>query len=176
MAPVRTALNMILDSHDPYPAQVMDSNWNVLMQNKSQAGLISFIFGAAKIPPTQNVLEGLFREDCFKPHVANWDEVASHSLRRLRKQVLVTGDEAIKALFERVLTLSPPANWQQPLDDLSDGPMLTVDIKMGDQVLSMFTTLSQFGTALNTGMQELMIESYFPANEQCRLLFNKLTS
>jgi transcriptional regulator with XRE-family HTH domain len=173
MAPVRKALSMILENHNPYPALVVDGNWNALMQSQSQAALMSLIVGGDGMPPTMNVLEGLFREDCFKNHIANWEEVASHSLRRLRKQVLMTGNKQNEELLKLLLSLSPPANWQQPSDDLSDGPMLTIDFKMGDQILSMFSTLSQFGTALDTGLQELMIESYFPADEQSRELFAK---
>jgi hypothetical protein len=52
--------------------------------------------------------------------------------------------------------------------------MLTIDIKLGEQTLSLFSTLSQFGTALDTGMEELLIESYFPANDACRQLFQQL--
>ncbi len=173
MAPVRKALSMILDNHNPYPAVVLDGNWNVLMQNQAQATLMSLVIGGDGVPPTANVLEGLFREDCFKHTIANWDDVASHTLRRLRKQVLMTGNKENEDLLKLLLSLSPPTDWQQPSDDQSDGPMLTIDFKMGDQTLSMFSTLSQFGTALDTGMQELMIESYFPADEQCRELFKK---
>jgi hypothetical protein len=38
----------------------------------------------------------------------------------------------------------------------------------------MFTTLSQFGSALDIGMEELLIESYFPANETSREFFKQL--
>lgn len=173
MAPVRQALNLILDNHDPYPALVMDGNWNVLMQNQTQQRLMSQIMGEDKKMPTNNILEAVFLEDGYKPFIVNWDHVASHLLRRLRKQVLAFNGTEQKTLYERLLTLSPPEGWQQPTDDLSDGPMLTVDFIVGDMALSMFSTLSQFGTALDTGMQELLIEAYFPANDECAELFAK---
>jgi hypothetical protein len=50
-------------------------------------------------------------------------------------------------------------------------PVLTVDIRVGDRVLSLFSTLSQFGTALDVGTQEILIESYFPANVESRAFF-----
>ena len=53
--------------------------------------------------------------------------------------------------------------------------MLTLDYVMARQTLSLFTTLSQFGTALDIGMQELMIESYFPANQASRQFFDRLS-
>ena len=36
MAPVKDALQLILDNHNPYPALVMDGSWNVLMANTAQ--------------------------------------------------------------------------------------------------------------------------------------------
>jgi hypothetical protein len=42
---------------------------------------------------------------------------------------------------------------------------------MDNQHSGAFTTLSQFGTALDIGMEELLIESYFPADETTRRFF-----
>jgi len=50
-------------------------------------------------------------------------------------------------------------------------PLLIRDLKMDNQHSDSFTTLSQFGTALDIGMEELLIESYFPADETTRRFF-----
>ena len=82
--------------------------------------------------------------------------MASHTLRRLRKRMLSFGKlPSDDALYKRVLEISPPDNWRQPNDSPSDGPMLTIDFKLGGQSLKMFSTLSQFSTALDAGMEEL---------------------
>lgn len=171
MAPVKDALQLVLDNHNPYPALVMNGNWNVLMANSAQQKMTAQIMKSA--PPTSNLLEAVFRQDCYKPFIENWDEVASHTLRRLRKQVLAFGKPEDDALYKRLLEMSPPENWQQPNDSPEDGPMLTVNFQMAGHSLKMFSTLSQFGTALDTGMEELLIESYFPANEECKEFFQQ---
>ena len=74
------------------------------------------------------------------------------------------------------MEMSPPDNWQQPDDSPSDGPMVTVNLNLGGQSLKMFSTLSQFGTALDAGMEELLIESYFPADEQSKAFFEQFAS
>ncbi|MEX0963506.1 MAG: helix-turn-helix transcriptional regulator [Pseudohongiellaceae bacterium] len=173
MEPVREALQMILDRHNPYPALVMDGGWNVLMTNSAQQKLAAQIAANDGALPTTNVLEAVFRQDGYRSFIENWDEVASHTLRRLRKQVLAFGKPADEALYKRLLEMSPPQNWQQPDDSPSDGPMLTVNITMAGQSMKMFSTLSQFGTALDAGMEELLIESYFPADEQCKRFFQQ---
>ncbi len=174
MAPVRAALNLILENHNPYPAVVMDGNWNMLMANQSQQQFLIQIAGNKPLP-TNNILESVFSEDGFRPYIANWEEVASHLLRRLRKQVLAYSNPQQEALYKRLLGMSPPQNWPQPDKSGDDGPMLTVDFKIGEHTLSLFSTLSQFGTALDIGMQELLIESYFPANDFSKQFFSELS-
>ena len=173
MEPVREALRLMLDNHNPYPALVMDGGFNVLMANSAQQMMAAQVMGAGGSPATANLLEAIFRQDSYRPHIENWDEVASHTLRRLRKQVLAFGRPGDDALYRRLLEMSPPDDWQQPQDSPDDGPMLTVDFTIGGQSLSMFSTLSQFGTALDAGMEELLIESYFPADEACKRFFEQ---
>ncbi len=171
MEAVRGALNLILDNHNPYPALVMDGCYNLLMANEAQQTLMALGLENITDIPTHNLMEALFREDMFRPLISNWDEVASHLLRRLRKQVLAYGNPGHKELYDRLIEMNPPADWQQPDDSTDDGPMLTVDFKLGDLTLSTFTTLSQFGSALDIGMEELLIESYFPADEKTKAFF-----
>ena len=172
MEPVKAALGLILENHNPYPALVMDGNYNLLMANQAQQNLMVQGLGPLPDLPTNNLLLALFREDMFRPLIANWDEVASHLLRRLRKQVLAYNSDSHKKLYDQIMTMDPPADWQQPDESGDDGPMLTIDFKLGGLTLSMFTTLSQFGTALDAGMEELLIESYFPANKASEEFFS----
>ncbi len=171
MGAVRAALNLILENHNPYPALVMDGCYNLLMANKTQQTLMALASGEGSEIPTHNLMEALFREDMFRPLIGNWEEVASHLLRRLRKQVLAYGNPGHKELYDRLINMNPPSAWQQPEDLSEEGPMLTVDFKFGDLTLSTFTTLSQFGSALDIGMEELLIESYFPADDQTKAFF-----
>ncbi|NKB32150.1 MAG: helix-turn-helix domain-containing protein [Pseudomonadales bacterium] len=172
MEPVRQALSMILENHNPYPALVMDSSYNLLMANQAQQALMSHALGSINELSSNNIMEALFDHSLFRPLIANWDVVASHLLRRLKKQVLAYGNPGQELLYKKLLTMSPPQNWEQPDESQEDGPMLTVDFKVGDLTLSMFTTLSQFGSALDIGMEELLIESYFPANEDSQQFFS----
>ncbi len=174
MQPVRATLGLILENHNPYPALVMDGNYNLLMANQAQQNLMALALGQDHQLPTNNLLMALFREDMFRPLIANWEVVASHLLRRLRRQVLAYDSEPHKALYQRILALDPPKNWQQPAEVGEDGPMLTLNFSLDGITLSMFTTLSQFGTALDTGMEELLIESYFPADKASEQFFSKL--
>lgn len=121
-----------------------------------------------------NLLVALIREDMFRPLIANWEVVASHLLRRLRRQVLAYDSESHKTLYQKILALNPPENRQQPGEIGEDGPMQPIDFSLDGITLSLFSTLSQFGTALDIGMEELLIERYLPANKFSEQFFSKL--
>jgi len=51
---------------------------------------------------------------------------------------------------------------------------LTIDYKWKNSTLRLFSTLTTLGTPLDVGLQELRIESFFPADEATRLVVNHL--
>jgi transcriptional regulator with XRE-family HTH domain len=174
LEPIRQALNLMLEKQNPYPALVLDGNWNILMMNASQQFMAAKLLPQRETSITSNLLELVFDDNGFRPLIANWNEVASFLLRRLRKQMLAYSKPGHVELYEKILTMNPPENWQQPELHGGDHPMLTLDMYVGDQCLSMFSTLSQFGTALDVGVEEILIESYFPADQKCRDYFAAL--
>jgi len=172
MRPVRHALKLMLENHNPYPALVMDSSYNLLMANSAQQRLFSQVVGTTGQLPTGNLLEAVFREDAFKPLLVNWSEVASHLLRRLRRQVLAYDKPEHRALMDKLLAMDVPDNWQAPEETPEDGPVLTIDFRVGDLTLRMFTAITQFGTALDIGVEEILIEHYFPVGTECETFFS----
>jgi hypothetical protein len=53
-------------------------------------------------------------------------------------------------------------------------PFLTIDYRWKNSTLRLFSTLTTLGTPLDVGLQELRIESFFPADEATRLVVNHL--
>lgn len=173
MAAVRDALLLMLDKQNPYPALVLDGDWNVLMSNAAQQALANHLAIKPRANGAVNLLELVFDQHCYRPHIVNWDEVAGHLLRRLHRQMLAYSRPSHATLFNKLLMMNPPPRWQQPDYQTAENPVLTVDILSGDQVLRMFSTLSQFGTALDVGTAEILIENYFPADETSKAFFQQ---
>src|SRR5271169_4187446 len=77
MKAAREALEMILRHHEPYPALVMDANWNVVMQNAAASRIVAYcVEGKAmrQLFPdgVVNFVELMFSPDGLRPHVLNW--------------------------------------------------------------------------------------------------------
>lgn len=174
MQPVRQALKIMLDNQDPYPAAVLNSHWDLQMANQSLQRLMAALLPAGRQRQPINMLEIIFDGEGLRSYMTNWNSVASMLLRRLRLQLQTQPKPELADLMDRLLAMDPPPQWQTPAPDAWEGPMLTSELNISGQALSVFSTLSSFGTALDAGLQELMIESYFPANETTRLFFERL--
>jgi transcriptional regulator with XRE-family HTH domain len=176
LAPVRYALNIMLDNHDPLPAAVMDGHWNLLMANKALQTVLELMLpGRPKEQVPMNMLEMVFDARALRPLIVNWEQVASALLRRLWRQAQTQRVEPIRRLYHQLLTMDPPKHWQTGGAD--DGvPVLTVQLVAGDCTLSLFSTLSTFGTAQDVGLQEITVESYFPADPVTRHFFESLAT
>lgn len=174
MQPVREALQIMLDKHNPYPAAVLDIEWNLLMSNGAMQTLMLALMPAERLQQSNNMLEHIFDHQGLRSYLSNWDTVAALLLRRLRLQLNTHPTAGLARLMEKLLSMAPPRNWQTPDPDSWEGPMLTSQLNIHGQSLNVFSTLSSFGTALDAGLQELMIESYFPADEATRLFFENI--
>jgi transcriptional regulator with XRE-family HTH domain len=174
MKPVREALDIMLESHNPFPCLVVDGCWNILLANRTQQRMMGHLLPAERLAQKLNLLELMFDPAGFRPLITNWDRVAGHLLRRFRRQMLAFPHPDAQALYDRLIAMQPPRNWQQRTEGGFEAPMITADIELGSQKLRMFSTLSRFGTALDVGLEELVIESYFPADGTTRAFFMAL--
>ena len=105
MAPVRDALRLILDGHDPYPAVVVDRTWEMIAWNRAVALLTEGVSPELMQPPV-NVLRVSPHPDGVAPRIANLAEWRAHILERLRRQIAVAGDAAPRHAARRASELS----------------------------------------------------------------------
>ena len=172
MDPVRGALDMILAGHEPYPAVIVDRLWNLVTANT--AALSLFATGVAEhlLEPPVNVVRLGVHPDGLAPRTHNLAEFSEHLLLRLQRQLAVSPDAELQALYDEVLTY-PGVTPQSPVvadpTTLLFVPMQFVAVD--GRELSMFSTLATFGTALDITLAELSIESFFPADAATEAYF-----
>ena len=93
-------------------------------------------------------------------------EWRAHLLGRLRRQVTLTADPALAALYDELRAY--PCD--QPVPEIEiPGPgdiVVPLRVRHGDRELAFFSTVATFGTPLDVTVAELTIESFFPANAE----------
>lgn len=176
MARYRAAIQWMLDKQEPYPALVMDRYWDIVDMNRGARSLLGTFLPPDVLERYSNAMELLFAADGLQPCVDNWNEVASILLARIhREHVRSPTDERLAALYERLASVEAvPADWRGIAACAEPGPVLPLVLSKDGIRSSLFTTITTFGTPHDVTLQELRIESYFPADTETAQLLESL--
>lgn len=109
----------------------------------------------------------MFDPQGLRPHVANWDAAAEALLQRVhRESVGGVPDHETLALLERALAYpGVPPQWRSPDFRSPPLPVVSVDFEKDGLALSYFSTVTTLGTPQDALLQEIRVESFFPADE-----------
>jgi hypothetical protein len=162
MVPVRRALDALLRSHEPYPAIVVDRKWDLVVSNRSVMVLIDGVDAELLTPPI-NAMRISLHPKGLAPRVVNYDEYASHLLTRLARDVHITGDPGLAALYDEVRGYvggGHDPTGTEPVD-----VVLPMRVRSPHGELVLFSTIAVFGSPVDITLDELAIEQFFPADD-----------
>ncbi len=176
MALARRAVDFILKQQEPYPAIVLDRQWNLVLANDGATTLLQFLLG--RLPRERNVVRQIFKNDLLRPYIANWEEVAGDIVRRLHHEIAwAPTDETLQKLMAEVLSYADvPEHWRTRDLQASVSPLLTFVCRKNGTELRFFSTWTTFATPHDITLEELRIESSFPADEITAKVWNELIS
>lgn len=160
MSAVRDAVARVLQAHEPYPALVVDRRWNILMTNAPVAHFLADIDPQLLVPPVNMVRLGLDPRG-LASCIVNLAEVRSFFRARLSRQVARTGDPVIGALYDEFFAEDEPDGSVPRLESEVAIPMV---IRLGGGEVRLFSTITTFGTPQDVTLEEISIESYYPAD------------
>jgi transcriptional regulator with XRE-family HTH domain len=175
LAMVNQALDHMLAQQEPFPALVVDRRWNLLRANAGAGRLTAFLMGPPPAPAATgpvNLAEWLMSPDGLRPLLINWQEVAIYFLRGIQADAIVDGTEETADLLQRLLAYPgmPALSYVPALEELPS-PVLPMHFRKGPTSLRLFTTIATLGTPQDVTVQELRIESFFPADEATSQVF-----
>lgn len=166
MAAVCDAIAHILRVHEPYPALVIDRNWELVDANSALAPLLAGVAPELLEPPV-NVLRLSLHPDGLAPRIANLPQWRAHLLERLAREIAVSGDRGLEELLAELRGY--PGGGTAGADP--DAIIVPLRLRTDSGVLSMLSVTTVFGTPLDVTVAELAIESFYPADtETARLL------
>jgi transcriptional regulator with XRE-family HTH domain len=170
------ALKATLDHHEPYPAMVLDGRWNMVMANSGALrffGLFFDLFAALEAigsPGEFQVVRLCLSDQGLKPYISNWEELAWSFLARARRALLVNPrDPHLPVLIDEIIRHpDAPMSWRQPDWSAAPPPAVTMTMAKNGVEYSLFTMLAHFGGAQSVTLEELSVETFYPANETTR--------
>jgi transcriptional regulator with XRE-family HTH domain len=159
LAAVRAALRQVLTGHEPYPAVLVNRWWELIEGNASVASLTA---GAAPwlLEPPVNALRLSLHPDGMAPRILNLAQWRAHLLTRLNRQVAATGDTRLAELLTELR--SYPGGESGPPDRTD--VVVPLRYLYEGQELSFFSITTVIGTPMDVTVEELAIESFYPAD------------
>jgi transcriptional regulator with XRE-family HTH domain len=163
MLAIREALRRLLKAHEPYPALVVDRWWNVVEAN---AGIQLFTEGVAPelLRAPLNALRLTLHPDGMAGRITNLSEIRASVLSSLQRQVASTADADLQDLYDELRGYSTDDRSSVEVPAPSE-VVVPMRLRYDDRELSLLTTIATFGTPLDVTVSELMIESFFPADD-----------
>lgn len=177
LAAARRAVDLVLKGHEPYPALAVDRHWNLVAANAIVPLLMA---GAAPhlLQAPVNVLRLSLHPQGLAPKIINLGQWRSHLLERLQQQIAATGDPVLQALHDE-LAAFPVADAGHAAGS-TGGELSSVvvpfQLRTDAGVLSFISTTTIFGTPVDVTLQELAVESFFPADAQTAQALAKMAA
>jgi transcriptional regulator with XRE-family HTH domain len=164
MEPVRAALDKILTGHEPFPAVIVDRRWDLVAANRPALAVLGDGVAPHLLEPPANAMRVSLHPDGLARHTVNFEEYSAHLMTRLHRQLILSGDDGLAALYDE-LRRYPGVAASSTAADTASLLFVPFVLRVPDGELSFFSTLATFGTALDITVSELAIESFFPADK-----------
>jgi transcriptional regulator with XRE-family HTH domain len=173
MGHIRGVLQFILDRHKPYGAIVLDRYSNCLMGNGASDQLLAAVVHPSLLTEHGNLLRMVFHPLGARRYIVNWEEVARHLLGRAERELgAAKDDEAAVALLTELRGYAGEAVSQRRVTHVSAGDLLLpVHIRKDGLELRVFSTIMTLGTPRDVTLQELRIETIFPADAASEMVW-----
>lgn len=156
-AEVMTALERILDSHEPLPGVIMDRHWNLVRANTAAQRLFGEMIDLSTVDQPANVLRLMFGP--LRSHVGNWPTIAPALLARARREAVGgVPDPELQALLDE-LTPLVDEHRESPTPA---SPVISVEFLIHGTTHRYFSTITTLGTVVDVSLQELRVELFHP--------------
>lgn len=169
MEGARRAVDLLMRQQEPFPGIVVDRYWNTLRMNAGTKRFLTFFPGCDSVKP-RNGIRLVFHPKGLRRFIENWESVAARLIQRVHREVAANPwDQTMKSFLDELLSYpGVPSRWRfLDFDDIPP-PFLTMNFKWNNSTLRLFSTLTTFGSAQDVALQELRIESFFPADKVTR--------
>lgn len=173
LAAARSALQQVLDGLEPNPTLVLDQGWNLMMANRAASTVFFEGVDPALLKPPVNLMRLGLAPDGYAPRVRNLAQVRAFLLPRLARQAHRTGDPALAALHAELLAYGEPLG---PADPDPADILLPIRLRHRGVDLDLFSTITSFGAPFDATLEELAVETYFPATPATAAALSRLVA
>jgi transcriptional regulator with XRE-family HTH domain len=165
---IEQALLAFLDTHEPFPAVLLEDGVIIKKGNRGAARLWSAVRGVP-IPevPRQNVFDVMLRRGPGRERLENWSEATACLLRRyMAEQARVRRPEHVETTA--ALARNPEVKRLLRQDPgVPPPPVLLLKYHLDDGTrLNLFVVIASLQAPLDTRVEDLRVELFIPADSE----------
>lgn len=165
---MRAAVDTVLEGHEPYPAAAVNHRWELLAANRAMSRFLAAVPESLR-EPRINMLRATLHPDGMGPLVRNYAQWRAHTVRRIRRQLERTADPELVDLLVEVEGYPVPVGRGTHIASEQYGDLMVPMILETEYgTLSLSYVLSVFGAPRDVTLDEIAIETNFPADEMTR--------
>lgn len=167
LAAQREAIDVVLKSHEPFPALAVDRYWTLVAANAAIGPLIAGI-DAKLLEPPLNVLRISLHPEGMAPRIVNYDEWRALIIASVAQQVDASADAKLNDLLAELKAFPRPRGGaiRMPAPKRDYGNVVVpLQLATPEGLLSFFSTVTVFGTPVDITLAEIAIEAFYPADK-----------
>ena len=173
----RAAVEAVLTGHEPNPALAVNVRWELLAANRAMGLFLGDMAGELARSPF-NVLRATLHPDGLAGRIRNLAQWRAHVLRRVRRQLERTSADGLAELLADLESYpAPEADAGEPPSDRSAYD-LVVPLRLSSEYgeLALLYTTTVFGSPRDVTLDEIAIETFFPADPHTAALLRAATA
>lgn len=175
LAALRRALEFSCAKHEPFPALIVDCAWRPLYANMAAMRVFGALFSSEMLDPSISLLSSVLRSSGLRDAVDDYPGLIAHMVRRLRQERAALPCGASRDVIDTVLSEAGhffESYPERPAE--TNAPAFVLSIAVRHIKLSLIATIATFAEPLDIGVEQLRLESFYPADEAtgaalCRL-------
>jgi transcriptional regulator with XRE-family HTH domain len=170
---IKEAYQRILDKHEPFPAFLINSEYNILLWNQGYEKMVKLFCGEKILLECKNSIKILFSEKGFRNYVKNFSFIENFLLTRLEEEARVTQNKNLIQLLLEISQGKKIKSNREYTEEIS-APVLSLVFEKEKIKTSFFTILATLGTPLDITSQELRVELFYPSDDNTKKIFTKV--
>jgi transcriptional regulator with XRE-family HTH domain len=172
----REAVRAVLTGLEPNPALAVDVGWELLDANAAARAFLVDLPAHLTGPPL-NVLRATLHPDGLAPRIVNLAQWRRQVLRRVRRQWERTAAPALADLYEELAGYPAPPDAGRSEAEARPDNDLVLPMRLITEYgeLALLYTTTVFGSPRDVTLDEIGIETFFPADRPTAELLRRLS-
>lgn len=165
---ITAVLKLMKEQQEPYPLVAINRLYDVVDINMGAALLFASLLPKLPLAGGFNIARVTFDPVGGQSILANFDELGRELLWRVQREVLANpNDGELRDLLEELLAQpTVTEDWRKADLTLSTPPVMFVRFRAGEEELKFVTAVTSFQSPHAIVLDELRIQTFFPANSQ----------